>query len=143
MADIIYQSLDISNLPDDIRDKLAELDLELSEGDITQKGYEKKRTRLLAPYIAQQQQSQGKLLKYLMQFCTANLLPELISVRLESPVLTIPRSQRNRCWGQVSIGRRRWMLDIGESIGMHSSLAPIFKLGSNEGAIVNLYGKII
>lgn len=32
MADIIHQSLDISNLPDDIRDKLAELDLELSEG---------------------------------------------------------------------------------------------------------------
>ncbi|CAK1554626.1 unnamed protein product [Leptosia nina] len=62
MADLIYQSLDISNLPDDIRDKLAELDLELSEGDITQKGYEKKRTRLLAPYIAQQQPTQAGVL---------------------------------------------------------------------------------
>ncbi|VVC99775.1 unnamed protein product [Leptidea sinapis] len=58
MADMLYQSFDVSTLPDDIRDKLAELDLELSEGDITQKGYEKKRTRLLAPFIAQQQ-SQG------------------------------------------------------------------------------------
>ena len=38
-------------LPVDIRAKLAELDLELSEGDITQKGYDKKRQRLLAPYI--------------------------------------------------------------------------------------------
>ena len=38
-------------LPVDIRAKLAELDLELSEGDITQKGYDKKRQRLLGPYI--------------------------------------------------------------------------------------------
>ncbi|XP_057672541.1 disco-interacting protein 2 isoform X8 [Diorhabda carinulata] len=44
-------NIDISKLPEDVRDKLAELDLELSEGDITQKGYEKKRTRLLTPYI--------------------------------------------------------------------------------------------
>ncbi|XP_072930809.1 disco-interacting protein 2 isoform X2 [Epargyreus clarus] len=52
MADL---SVDVSKLPDEIKDKLAELDLELSEGDITQKGYEKKRTRLLAPFVAQQQ----------------------------------------------------------------------------------------
>ncbi|OWR50493.1 disco-interacting protein 2 B-A [Danaus plexippus plexippus] len=56
MADL---SVDISKLPDEIRDKLAELDLELSEGDITQKGYEKKRTRLLSPYIAQHQPQAG------------------------------------------------------------------------------------
>ncbi|XP_037031686.1 disco-interacting protein 2 isoform X13 [Bradysia coprophila] len=43
--------VDLSSLSEDIREKLAELDLELSEGDITQKGYEKKRTRLLQPYI--------------------------------------------------------------------------------------------
>ncbi|XP_059217269.1 disco-interacting protein 2 isoform X2 [Stomoxys calcitrans] len=42
---------DIS-LPADVREKLAELDLELSEGDITQKGYEKKRAKLLQPYLA-------------------------------------------------------------------------------------------
>ncbi|XP_064167595.1 disco-interacting protein 2 homolog A-like isoform X4 [Anguilla rostrata] len=40
-------------LPADVREKLAELELELSEGDITQKGYEKKRGKLLAPYIPQ------------------------------------------------------------------------------------------
>ncbi|CAH2035035.1 unnamed protein product, partial [Iphiclides podalirius] len=56
MADL---SVDVSKLPDEIRDKLAELDLELSEGDITQKGYEKKRSRLLTPYIAQQQPQAG------------------------------------------------------------------------------------
>ncbi|XP_052229849.1 disco-interacting protein 2-like isoform X3 [Dreissena polymorpha] len=37
-------------VPEDVRLKLAELELELSEGDITQKGYEKKRQRLLQPY---------------------------------------------------------------------------------------------
>jgi len=42
---------DFENLPHDVKDKLAELDLELSEGDITQKGYEKKRTKLLAPFL--------------------------------------------------------------------------------------------
>uniref|UniRef100_A0A4W6FCM9 Disco interacting A n=1 Tax=Lates calcarifer TaxID=8187 RepID=A0A4W6FCM9_LATCA len=40
-------------LPAEVREKLAELELELSEGDITQKGYEKKRGKLLAPYIPQ------------------------------------------------------------------------------------------
>ncbi|XP_026314475.1 disco-interacting protein 2 isoform X3 [Hyposmocoma kahamanoa] len=56
MADL---SVDISKLPDEIRDKLAELDLELSEGDITQKGYDKKRLRLLAPYVQQQPPQAG------------------------------------------------------------------------------------
>ncbi|CAG5117978.1 unnamed protein product, partial [Candidula unifasciata] len=51
MADI---DIDVSRLPDDVRERLAELDLELSEGDITQKGYEKKRLRLLGPYAKQQ-----------------------------------------------------------------------------------------
>lgn len=46
--------IDIGKLPEDVREKLAELDLELSEGDITQKGYEKKRTRLLQPYVSKQ-----------------------------------------------------------------------------------------
>ncbi|XP_038149274.1 disco-interacting protein 2 homolog A isoform X1 [Cyprinodon tularosa] len=41
------------SLPAEVREKLAELELELSEGDITQKGYEKKRSKLLAPYIPQ------------------------------------------------------------------------------------------
>uniref|UniRef100_A0A8D8YIU8 Disco-interacting protein 2 n=1 Tax=Cacopsylla melanoneura TaxID=428564 RepID=A0A8D8YIU8_9HEMI len=51
MADF---NVDIGKLPEEIREKLAELDLELSEGDITQKGFEKKRTRLLAPYAPKQ-----------------------------------------------------------------------------------------
>uniref|UniRef100_A0A1A8MT40 DIP2 disco-interacting protein 2 homolog A n=1 Tax=Nothobranchius pienaari TaxID=704102 RepID=A0A1A8MT40_9TELE len=42
-----------SPIPLEIRARLAELELELSEGDITQKGYEKKRSKLLAPYIPQ------------------------------------------------------------------------------------------
>ncbi|XP_051780981.1 disco-interacting protein 2 homolog B-A isoform X2 [Erpetoichthys calabaricus] len=52
MAD---RGVDLSILPKEVRDQLAELDLELSEGDITQKGYEKKRAKLLAPYIPQTQ----------------------------------------------------------------------------------------
>uniref|UniRef100_A0A8R1E1A1 DMAP_binding domain-containing protein n=1 Tax=Caenorhabditis japonica TaxID=281687 RepID=A0A8R1E1A1_CAEJA len=42
--------IDSDTLPDEVREKLAELDLELSEGDITKKGYDKKRDALLAPY---------------------------------------------------------------------------------------------
>ncbi|XP_030386379.1 disco-interacting protein 2 isoform X2 [Scaptodrosophila lebanonensis] len=41
----------MEHLPADVREKLAELELELSEGDITQKGYEKKRTKLLQPFL--------------------------------------------------------------------------------------------
>ena len=41
-------------------EKIAELDLELSEGDITQKGYEKKKTKLLAPFLRENQVSNTK-----------------------------------------------------------------------------------
>ncbi|XP_030015581.1 disco-interacting protein 2 homolog C isoform X3 [Sphaeramia orbicularis] len=40
-------------LPAEVRAKLAELELELSEGDITQKGYEKKRTKLIGAFFPQ------------------------------------------------------------------------------------------
>ncbi|XP_069330974.1 disco-interacting protein 2 homolog A isoform X5 [Eulemur rufifrons] len=43
--------LEAASLPAEVREGLAELELELSEGDITQKGYEKKRAKLLARYI--------------------------------------------------------------------------------------------
>ncbi|XP_004842618.1 disco-interacting protein 2 homolog A isoform X11 [Heterocephalus glaber] len=43
--------LEAPPLPAEVRESLAELELELSEGDITQKGYEKKRAKLLARYI--------------------------------------------------------------------------------------------
>nr|XP_033791975.1 disco-interacting protein 2 homolog B isoform X2 [Geotrypetes seraphini] len=46
---------ELAALPRDVREQLAELELELSEGDITQKGYEKKRAKLLAPFIPQTQ----------------------------------------------------------------------------------------
>ncbi|XP_036375322.1 disco-interacting protein 2 homolog C isoform X6 [Megalops cyprinoides] len=40
-------------LPLEVRARLAELELELSEGDITQKGYEKKRSKLIGAYLPQ------------------------------------------------------------------------------------------
>ncbi|MFH4973881.1 hypothetical protein AB6A40_000590 [Gnathostoma spinigerum] len=43
-------NIDISLLPTDVKDRLAQLDLELSEGDITEKGYNKKKTQLLTPF---------------------------------------------------------------------------------------------
>ncbi|OCT95820.1 disco-interacting protein 2 homolog B isoform X1 [Xenopus laevis] len=49
------RAFDLSALPKEVREQLAELELELSEGDITQKGYEKKRAKLLGPYIPQKQ----------------------------------------------------------------------------------------
>lgn len=39
------------NLPEEVWDKLRELQLELDEGDITQKGYDKKRAKLLEQYV--------------------------------------------------------------------------------------------
>ena len=42
--------LDISNLPLSIQERLKELDDDLEEGDITKKGYDKKRKQLLEPF---------------------------------------------------------------------------------------------
>jgi len=39
-------------LPPPVLEKLRELNAELAEGDITQKGYEKKRAKLLGPYLS-------------------------------------------------------------------------------------------
>ncbi|VDK81512.1 unnamed protein product [Onchocerca ochengi] len=50
----MVDTIDISSLPSDVRERLAQLDLELSEGDITQKGYDKKRQLLLGPYLRTQ-----------------------------------------------------------------------------------------
>ena len=40
-----------TDLPESVRAELAQLDLELVEGDITQKGYEKKKAKLLAGVV--------------------------------------------------------------------------------------------
>ncbi|KAL5290225.1 DIP2 family protein [Megaselia abdita] len=45
------ENLDYTILPEDVLEKLAELSLELSEGDITQKGHDKKRAKILAPFL--------------------------------------------------------------------------------------------
>uniref|UniRef100_A0A5S6QC21 DMAP-interaction domain-containing protein n=1 Tax=Trichuris muris TaxID=70415 RepID=A0A5S6QC21_TRIMR len=41
---------DLSLLPREVRDQLAQLELELSEGDITRKGYEKKKNQILSQF---------------------------------------------------------------------------------------------
>jgi hypothetical protein len=43
--------LDVQKLPASIKFELDQLELELLEGDITQKGYDKKRSRLLETYL--------------------------------------------------------------------------------------------
>ncbi|XP_030795559.1 disco-interacting protein 2 homolog C-like [Rhinopithecus roxellana] len=56
MAD---RSLEGMALPLEVRARLAELELELSEGDITQKGYEKKRSKLIGAYLPQPPTANG------------------------------------------------------------------------------------
>uniref|UniRef100_H0VKV4 Disco interacting B n=1 Tax=Cavia porcellus TaxID=10141 RepID=H0VKV4_CAVPO len=53
----------VAALPPEVRAQLAELELELSEGDITQKGYEKKRSKLLSPYSPQTQETDSAVQK--------------------------------------------------------------------------------
>ncbi|KAI1731604.1 DMAP1-binding domain-containing protein [Ditylenchus destructor] len=52
---VLPEIVNLHKLPEHVRTKLAQLELELSEGDITEKGYEKKRRVLLAPYVQAQQ----------------------------------------------------------------------------------------
>lgn len=47
--------LDLENLPSDVKYELEQLELELQEGDLTQKGYEKKKAKLVAPFYIQPQ----------------------------------------------------------------------------------------
>jgi hypothetical protein len=44
------KDLNLEHLPTSVRFELDQLELELLEGDITQKGYDKKKAKLLAPY---------------------------------------------------------------------------------------------
>ncbi|KAI6216684.1 DMAP-interaction domain-containing protein [Aphelenchoides besseyi] len=49
MAEV--DQLDISKLPPHIQSKLSQLELELSEGDLTEKGFNKRKTQLLRDYL--------------------------------------------------------------------------------------------
>uniref|UniRef100_A0AC34F6L1 DMAP1-binding domain-containing protein n=1 Tax=Panagrolaimus sp. ES5 TaxID=591445 RepID=A0AC34F6L1_9BILA len=51
--------VDISKLPADVRESLAQLELELSEGDITEKGFKKKRDKLLLPFLGKKIEKNG------------------------------------------------------------------------------------
>ncbi|KAI6229075.1 DMAP-interaction domain-containing protein [Aphelenchoides fujianensis] len=46
-----FSQLDVSKLPPHVRTKLSELELDYSEGDITEKGFLKKRAQLLRQYL--------------------------------------------------------------------------------------------
>ena len=50
------EAVRLDQLPPNVRDELSQLELELLEGDLTQKGYDKKKTKLLTPYLAQPEQ---------------------------------------------------------------------------------------
>ncbi|XP_049341030.1 disco-interacting protein 2 homolog A isoform X4 [Astyanax mexicanus] len=81
-------------LPAEVREKLAELELELSEGDITQKGYEKKRGKLLAPYIPQIQGVDPSLqVDHRIQASTQPVLP---TSKHNKPRATNSRDERFR-----------------------------------------------
>nr|XP_006819843.1 PREDICTED: disco-interacting protein 2 homolog A-like [Saccoglossus kowalevskii] len=54
------RSSSTASVPHEIKAKLIELDQELAEGDITRKGYEKRKAKLLAPFIVKQQQQRQK-----------------------------------------------------------------------------------
>jgi hypothetical protein len=51
MASVDYSTIDINKLPENIRNELNQLELELTEGDITVKGFDKKKSKLLTPFI--------------------------------------------------------------------------------------------
>uniref|UniRef100_A0A0K0FUW8 Disco-interacting protein 2 homolog C (inferred by orthology to a human protein) n=1 Tax=Strongyloides venezuelensis TaxID=75913 RepID=A0A0K0FUW8_STRVS len=48
------EEIDLNALPEDVRVKLKQLEIELAEGDITQKGFDKKKLLLIGPYIQAQ-----------------------------------------------------------------------------------------
>uniref|UniRef100_A0A671M5J7 Disco-interacting protein 2 homolog Bb n=1 Tax=Sinocyclocheilus anshuiensis TaxID=1608454 RepID=A0A671M5J7_9TELE len=76
------RGVDVSALPQEVREQLAELDLELSEGDITQKGYEKKRAKVLAPYLTQTQSKNTEIsvLMHLLPSISFSAIVSLSSV---------------------------------------------------------------
>jgi hypothetical protein len=45
------EQIRLDQLPTNVRFELDQLELELLEGDLTQKGYEKKKSKLLEPYL--------------------------------------------------------------------------------------------
>ena len=51
MASVECSNIDVNKLPENIRNELNQLELELSEGDITVKGFDKKKTKLLTPFF--------------------------------------------------------------------------------------------
>ena len=67
-SSVTMSSASYMHLPPNVRFELDQLELEWLEGDLTQKGYEKKKNKLLAPYsgllnsssVAEANSSEGK-----------------------------------------------------------------------------------
>ena len=72
MAELLF---DINTLPENIRNELNQLELELNEGDITQKGFEKKKAKLLEPFLnaPKLQLCLSILIKCMVNFCLSKL----------------------------------------------------------------------
>ncbi|CAF1010547.1 unnamed protein product, partial [Didymodactylos carnosus] len=108
----------IVRLPLDVQHKLQELELELAEGDITQKGFEKKRIKLLEPYRKQKQKTDdGRLSK--TRFCP--YLKSIIWILVctskgESPVIATSNHKhaksRIQCRRQKHEGYNRYHSDV-------------------------------
>lgn len=75
---IDINNLKLDQLPAHIRFELDQLELELLEGDITQKGYEKKKSKLLSSYLANQDSSlvieQSVVNKFITPISSAKIL---------------------------------------------------------------------
>uniref|UniRef100_A0A5K3G0L6 DMAP-interaction domain-containing protein n=1 Tax=Mesocestoides corti TaxID=53468 RepID=A0A5K3G0L6_MESCO len=56
--------VDLIGFDADLRKKLAELDLELAEGDITEKGYQKKKAKIIEQF--RKQHCQRKFTKFFL-----------------------------------------------------------------------------
>lgn len=88
------QNLDL--LPSSVKFELDQLELELLEGDITQKGYDKKRSKLIEPYLSIIKASKDEFTPNKLNQANVQIVNQYFDLNKSKDKIRIPKKNKNR-----------------------------------------------
>ncbi|RNA40286.1 disco-interacting 2 -like protein, partial [Brachionus plicatilis] len=89
-------SLNLDRLPSNVKFELDQLELELLEGDITQKGYDKKIAKLIEPYLSILVSSKEESMQKNVSRTSAQIVSKASDLNKSKEKIRIPKKNKNR-----------------------------------------------
>lgn len=89
-------TLNLDLLPSNVKFELDQLELELLEGDITQKGYDKKRSKLIEPYLSMIKTSKNECTPNKLDQANVKIVNQSFDLNKSKDKIRIPKKNKNR-----------------------------------------------